>query len=255
MIIAALTNTNWPVAMGIDHVLKVLQVGVGPTHEVAGCIGIVKGEMQSLDVSEEPISQAGLDPTRIAECHITSQPKTDRRDRTCKGDQQRPHEQRAALLNPTIDAELYKQRHCYPTKRPPKGNHLTVEDKAPFLLDGGPEQLPPGPRRVRIIGLASENRKIFVLDFFCETQLDQLQWSTNQPTGRRLGPRVISSQTSTCFSARASAGFVEQLDETLPCRVNFVRWPDLQRLDQGFLGVDGKGIDFDRPTRPLHGLF
>ena len=50
-----------------DDALDLLQVGVGPAHQLAGLRPVVEGEVQALEVGEQPVAQLGLGPAGLPE--------------------------------------------------------------------------------------------------------------------------------------------------------------------------------------------
>ena len=50
-----------------DEALDLLEVGVGPAHQLAGLRPVVEREVQPLEVGEQPVAQVGLGPARLAE--------------------------------------------------------------------------------------------------------------------------------------------------------------------------------------------
>ena len=55
-----------------DERLDLLEVGVGPAHQLAGLGLVVEGEVQALEVGEELLAQVGLDPAGLAERQVAA---------------------------------------------------------------------------------------------------------------------------------------------------------------------------------------
>ena len=49
-----------------DERLDLLEVGVGPAHQLAGLGLVVEGEVQALEVGEQAVAEVGLDPAGLA---------------------------------------------------------------------------------------------------------------------------------------------------------------------------------------------
>ena len=118
-----------------DHVLEVLQVGIGSTHQIAGCIGVVEREVQPLDMREDPVTQSRLDHPAITKRHEAPQPQAHRRQDTGGNDQHRPHQEGTIFFNASVDALLHQQRNRNPTDRPAEGHNLAIDNEAAFFLD------------------------------------------------------------------------------------------------------------------------
>ena len=54
-------------------VLDLLEVVVGPAHQLAGLLAVVEGEVQALEVGEEPVAQHRLGPAGLAEGRVAAQ--------------------------------------------------------------------------------------------------------------------------------------------------------------------------------------
>ena len=73
-----------------DEGLDLLQVRVGPAHQLAGLGPVVEREVQALEVGEQPLAQIGLDPAGLAEREVAAQPGEDADDDRRARDGQRP---------------------------------------------------------------------------------------------------------------------------------------------------------------------
>ena len=60
-----------------DEGLDLLEVGVGPAHQLAGLGAVVEREVEALEVGEEPVAQVGLDPAGLPEGEVAAQPGED----------------------------------------------------------------------------------------------------------------------------------------------------------------------------------
>ncbi len=72
-----------------DGVLDLLQVGVGPAHELTGLLAIVVGEVEALEVGEEPVAQHGFGVTGLPEGRVAPQAGEAGRDQGGERYQQR----------------------------------------------------------------------------------------------------------------------------------------------------------------------
>ena len=54
--------------------LDLLEVGVGPAHQLTGLGAVVEREVEPLEVGEEPLAQVGLDPAGLTEGEVAAEP-------------------------------------------------------------------------------------------------------------------------------------------------------------------------------------
>ena len=66
------------------------EVGVGPAHQLTGLGRVVEGEVQPLEVGEDPLPQVGLDPVGDAEGLVAAQTGVTRLDQADADQTQRP---------------------------------------------------------------------------------------------------------------------------------------------------------------------
>ncbi len=60
-----------------DERLDLLEVGVGPAHQLTGLGAVVEREVEPLEVGEEALAQVGLDPAGLAEGEVAAEPGED----------------------------------------------------------------------------------------------------------------------------------------------------------------------------------
>ncbi len=91
--------------------LDLLQVGVGPAHELTGLHLVVVGEVQALHVGEQPVAQVGLDGPGLAERPVAAQAGEQRRGDRHAPERDRPVAQRGhvVLLDAAVDGSLDDQ--------------------------------------------------------------------------------------------------------------------------------------------------
>ena len=56
-----------------DEVLDLLQVGVGPAHQLTGLLAVVEREVQALEVGEHPVAEDRLGPAGLAEREVAAE--------------------------------------------------------------------------------------------------------------------------------------------------------------------------------------
>ena len=109
----ASTVTTLEIVSGImhDEVLDLLQVGVGPAHQLAGLGPVVEREVQPLEVGEHPVAQVGLGPAGLAEGQVAAQAGEERRPRRPRTAMARDHSTAASLDVAGLDAVVDGAAH------------------------------------------------------------------------------------------------------------------------------------------------
>jgi hypothetical protein len=128
-----------------EEVLELLEVGVGPAHQLAGGGAVVERERQPHQVGEHPVPQVGLRPAGLAEGHVAAQPGEGRRGQRDQADHHRPADDGVlvALLHALVDRPLHQRRDADPADRPEQADRHPGEDPHPLRPHLGEEQLPP----------------------------------------------------------------------------------------------------------------
>jgi hypothetical protein len=127
-----------------DELLDLLQVGVGPAHEVAGLHAVVVGEVEALEVGEHLISQARLDDAGFAERPVPTQPREGGGQQRRDADGGRPGDERGPVArdDALIDGPLDERRCAHLGDGPQQPDHHADRDADPLGPQRGEHEAP-----------------------------------------------------------------------------------------------------------------
>ncbi len=136
-----------------DELLDLLQVGVGPAHELAGLVLVVEREVQPLEVGEQAVPQHELGPPALAERQVTAEAGEGGGDHPGTGDGQGPEQEGLAVLgdDPLVDGGPHQQRGGDLADGPQQAHHDPGGDAPPLRPHRGGDELPPVTTRTRVI--------------------------------------------------------------------------------------------------------
>ncbi len=137
-----------------DHhheVHDLLQVGVGPAHQLTGLRVVVVGEVQPLQVGEHAVPQGRLAPARLAERPVAAQAGEQRRDHADADDDQRPLGDLLLVArgDALIDRGLHQERDADLARRPRQAGDDADDQAAALGAHLRAQQRPPAPGRAR----------------------------------------------------------------------------------------------------------
>jgi hypothetical protein len=133
--------------------LDLLEVGVGPAHELAGLRLVVEGEVEALEVGEQPVAQVGLDPAGLTEGEPPAQAGEGGRGDGHAPEDQRPAPQRPGVVgdDALVDGVADQQAGAHLGGRPRQADGDADRD-APAALADELEDQPPAPAAERALG-------------------------------------------------------------------------------------------------------
>jgi hypothetical protein len=137
-----------------DDGVHLLDVGIGPGHELPGLGLVVEREVQPLQVREELLAHVGLDPERHAERAVSAEPGGDGLHDAEREDDPHVLHGRAhiVLQDPLVDGDPRHQRDAH-TCRGPEGSGAHTEHRpAPMGPDGAAHE-PPSFSSRRALGI------------------------------------------------------------------------------------------------------
>jgi hypothetical protein len=127
-----------------DRVLDLLQVVVGPAHELAGLLAVVEGEVEPLQVGEEPVAQHGLGLAGLPEGRVPPQTGEGGDEHAGDGDEQGVVHHRALVLglHALVDGEGHQRGHRDLGGGPRERNEGAEGDPPPLRPQLGADQPP-----------------------------------------------------------------------------------------------------------------
>ena len=151
----AATVTTLEMVRGTSHdeLLHLLQVGVGPAHELAGLVLVVEREVQPLEVGEQAVPQHELGPPALAERQVPAKAGEGGGDHPGAGDGEGPEQEGLAVLghDPLVDGGPHQQRGGDLADGPEQAHHDPGGDALPLGPHRGADELPPVTTRTRVI--------------------------------------------------------------------------------------------------------
>ena len=125
-----------------DERLQLLQVRRGATHQLAGLHAVVVSDVQTKQMIEDALAQAGLYPTALTEGHPAPKRGEDARDHRGRHHQPGPEDERAIALDATVDSELGDLGNRHLADRPQQAHHHAKNQPPPLLHEDAPQQFP-----------------------------------------------------------------------------------------------------------------
>ena len=129
------------------HGLDLLDVGVGPGHQLAGLRFVVESEVQALEMGEEPLAQVRLGAQRDPEGRVPPESGADRLDHADGEHDEHEAHRRAgvALHHPLVDRGGREQRDRDLRGSPEEPRGHAAEHPRALGSDRLVHEAPPGP--------------------------------------------------------------------------------------------------------------
>ena len=108
--------------------------------------GVVEGEVQPLDVGEQPVAERRLDPAGLSERQVPANAGEHGGDHAGRGDGERPQDQRAQFvgLDSTVDGLLHEEPDAHLGQRPDQPDEHRQRDLGAARAHGVEHEAPTG---------------------------------------------------------------------------------------------------------------